>query len=569
MRTQSTYIFGLLILVSATICGCGEDSGEPEQGPEVTPVGTIRINPEPNSVNAPWQITRPGDFSQSRSGDATLTDMTAGDYTVTWGAVTGWTTPSPAVATRPLAANRTLSFTGTYVAQRGTITINQEPNSIYAPWQITGPGGFARSAAGDAILAAMIAGSYTVTWGTVAGWTLPNPAAITQTLAMDETLSFTGTYVVQAGTITINPQPNRINAPWQITGPGDFSQSATGDATLADMTAGNYTLTWGAVTDWTLPSPAAVTQSLAADGTLLFTGVYIEDAVFLVGFVSISAGTFTMGSPTDEPGRYNNEPQHQVTLTHGFDIQAREVTNQQYMELAQWAYDQGHVTADGSYLYDNLDGSTEVLKELGAESPEISFSNGVFSCINPDQPVKSVTWYGSVAYCDWLSLQRGLPRAYNHVTWQCNGGNPYTAVGYRLPTEAEWEYACRAGTQTPFTTGSCLDAGTEANYNGNSPQSGCPTGPYVGWTVPVGAYPENGYGLLDMHGNLYEWGNDWYGTYGGTVTDPAGPGTGDNRVIRGGAWNSNAQVCRSASRYYYSPNGVSAYFGFRPVKSSE
>ena len=164
-------------------------------------------------------------------------------------------------------------------------------------------------------------------------------------------------------------------------------------------------------------------------------------------------GTFTMGSPTNEPGRHSNETQHQVTLTHGIYVQTTEVTNQQYMELAQWAYDHGYVTATSSELRDNLDGSTQILKTLGSGNYEISFSAGVFSCINPDHPVKYVTWYGSVAYCDWLSLQQGLPRAYNHGTWQCNGGNPYTATGYRLPTEAEWEYACRAGSTTAFANG--------------------------------------------------------------------------------------------------------------------
>jgi formylglycine-generating enzyme required for sulfatase activity len=257
-----------------------------------------------------------------------------------------------------------------------------------------------------------------------------------------------------------------------------------------------------------------------------------------------------------------------VTLTHGIYVQTTEVTNQQYMERAQWAYDLGYVTATSTSLCDNLDGSTQLLKILGSGNYEITFSAGVFSCVNPTHPVKYVTWYGSVAYCDWLSLQQGLPRAYSHSTWECNSGNPYTAAGYRLPTEAEWEYTCRAGTQTPFNNGFCLDAFTEANYNGNYPYTGCPTGPYVGWTVPVGSYPANAFDLHDMHGNLFEWCNDWYGTYGGPVMDPVGPGAGSGRLIRGGDWASSAQYCRSAARSNNNPILSGSSFGFRPVRSA-
>jgi formylglycine-generating enzyme required for sulfatase activity len=286
-------------------------------------------------------------------------------------------------------------------------------------------------------------------------------------------------------------------------------------------------------------------------------------------YVEIAPGTFMMGSPTTEVGHddWGDETQHQVTLTRGFYMQTTEVTNQQYRDMAQWAYNNGHVTATTGGLYDKLDGSTQLLKTLGAGDYEITFSAGVFSCINPTHPVKDVTWYGSAAYCDWLSLQQNLPRAYNHSTWQCNAGNPYTAPGYRLPTEAEWEYACRAGTQTPFNTGSCLDAGTEANYNGGYPYPGCPSGPRVYWTVPVGSYPANAFGLYDMHGNLYEWCNDWWGPYGGTVTDPVGAGAGDYRMVRGGSWGSYALYCRSARRSDYGPYYVSSLIGFRPVRS--
>jgi formylglycine-generating enzyme required for sulfatase activity len=248
-------------------------------------------------------------------------------------------------------------------------------------------------------------------------------------------------------------------------------------------------------------------------------------------------------------------------------MQTTEVTNQQYRDLAQWAYDNGYVTATGTSLRDKLDGSTRILKNLGAGSYEMTFSAGVFSCLNPTHPVKHVTWYGSAAYCDWLNLQQGLPRAYDHSTWLCNAGDPYTAAGYRLPTEAEWEYACRAGTLTPFNTGPCLDAGTEANNDGRYPYTGCPTGPYVGWTVPVGSYPANAFGMYDLAGNLWEWCGDWHGLYGGTVTDPVGAEAGSHRVIRGGSWSGFAEYCRSAYRGYDYPYASEYDFGFRPVRT--
>jgi formylglycine-generating enzyme required for sulfatase activity len=290
-------------------------------------------------------------------------------------------------------------------------------------------------------------------------------------------------------------------------------------------------------------------------------------------FVYVGSGTFIMGSPTTEVGHddWGDETQHQVTLTHGIYVQTTEVTNQQYRDMAQWAYGQGFAIVVGdSILCDNLDGSTQVLLRLSGSGCEVSFSGGAFAVDagKASHPITNMSWYGSAAYCDWLSLQRGLPRAYNHSTWQCNAGNPYTATGYRLPTEAEWEYACRAGTQTPFSTGSCLDAGTEANYYGPAPYTGCPTGPYVGWKVPVGSYLANAFGLYDMHGNLWEWCNDWYGTYSGTVTDPVGAGAGSYRVIRGGSCFNDATSCRSAFRFRFDPSFADDSLGFRVVRSS-
>ena len=296
-----------------------------------------------------------------------------------------------------------------------------------------------------------------------------------------------------------------------------------------------------------------------------------EDSGPTGNLVLIPSGTFTMGSPESEPGHYSDETEHTVTLTNSFYMSETEVTNQQYADLAQWAYIHGHCTSTSSSLTDNLDGSTQELLDLDGGYCEISFNGSTFT-VDPgkeNHPVMEVTWYGSVAYCDWLSLQEGLPRAYNHSSWECNSDAPYQAQGYRLPTEAEWEFACRAGTTTAFNTGDCLDAGTEANYRGSWPQSGCPTGPWEGWTVPVASYPANSLGLYDMHGNLYEWCNDWYGSYSGDITDPVGAVSGSARVIRGGYWDYVAQYCRSAFRYSVYPGSCGGYvIGFRFVRSA-
>ncbi|MCP4545968.1 MAG: formylglycine-generating enzyme family protein [bacterium] len=296
-----------------------------------------------------------------------------------------------------------------------------------------------------------------------------------------------------------------------------------------------------------------------------------------VGFVLISASSFWMGAQDGEDDAQSDEyPRHQVTLTRAFHLQATEVTNQQYADMAQWAYDIGYcaVTSNNDSLIDTLDGSMDELLDLNDGDCEISFSSGHFTVDSgkEDHPVKEVTWYGAAAYCDWLSLQTGLFRAYDHGNWQCNGGDPYGASGYRLPTEAEWEYACRAGTDTPFSTGDCLEAGTEANYNGNGPYSGCPSGPYEEWTMPVSSYPANDWGLYDMHGNLYEWCNDWYDSdyYDSSQgSDPPGPDRRLYRVERGGSWGYFAWRCRSADRVPSDPSSCHRSIGFRPARTAE
>ena len=446
----------------------------------------------------------------------------------------------------------------------GTIIIDQTPDALSgAGWTLTGPKD--QTGSGDVTLTEMPLGAYALTWDAVSGYITPTSAP--QTLAADGTITFSGTYLEETaatGTIEIYQTPEALaGAAWALAGPQN--ETGSGNMTLTEMPLGSYALTWDAVSGYITPTSAP--QTLAADGTITFSGTYVEDPGSTEDFVLIPAGTFQMGSPLDELGRQIDETEHQVTLTQGFYCQTTEVTNQQYMEMAQWAYDHGYVTATSASLRDNLDGSTQELLDLDGVC-EISFSGGAFTVDagKEDHPVLEVTWYGSVAYCDWLSLQQGLPRAYSHSTWQCNGGNPYTATGYRLPTEAEWEYACRAGSTTAFANGPITDI---ACNDPNLDQVGWYCGNAGGWTHPVAQKNPNGWGLYDMHGNLYEWCNDWYALYGGTVTDPTGPGTGSHRVFRGGSWSHSARGCRSADRYSSYPVLSSDYLGFRSVRSSD
>jgi formylglycine-generating enzyme required for sulfatase activity len=298
-------------------------------------------------------------------------------------------------------------------------------------------------------------------------------------------------------------------------------------------------------------------------------------------WVRLPAGVFIMG---DGVG-YCGIDQREVTLTHDFFLYQHEVTNQEYLEAVQWAYDHGYVTATTAVVRDNLDGSTEELLHLDNEWNEIQF-DGVGSFYlrespsswaqdaypggyDPaNHPVKKVTWYGAASYCDWLSLQAGLPRAYEHTgDWSCNGGDPYGALGYRLPMDAEWEYAAQFDDERIYPWGDEDPDCSRANY------SLADTIYCVGWTTPVGSYPEGlqALGLADMGGNLYELCNDWLVCDLGSdpVTDPTGPPTGTYRVCRGGYWYDYAIVMRCASRTFSHMPGVSNYgLGFRPARTA-
>jgi len=146
------------------------------------------------------------------------------------------------------------------------------------------------------------------------------------------------------------------------------------------------------------------------------------------------------------------------------------------------------------------------------------------------------------------------------VTWNKN------ANGYRLPTEAEWEYACRAGTATQFSTGNNITT-SQANYNGNYPYNNNAKGTYREKTITVGSFAPNAWGLYDMNGNVWEWCWDWYRGYGSVAqTDPVGASSGASRVKRGGSWGDNARDVRSAYRSYGTPSDRGGDLGFRLVR---
>ncbi len=262
MRRMPVRMYIILAVLLAIASGCEEDPAAPE-------VGSFTINPEPNSISAPWQVAGPNGYARAGTGDLRLANMTVGNYTLTWGAVMGWVAPDPVSINWTLAANGSFVFTGNYTAGTGSVTIDAEPNDLAAPWELVGPGGYSLAGSGDMTIPNVAVGDYTLTWGSVVDWASPSPTAVTQTLATGGALVFSATYVPQFGTITINPEPNGINAPWEITGPDGLSQLGSGDATLTCTVFGSYTLIWGDVEGWTRTGLALDTQTLNLGGLVL------------------------------------------------------------------------------------------------------------------------------------------------------------------------------------------------------------------------------------------------------------------------------------------------------------
>ena len=227
----------------------------------------------------------------------------------------------------------------------------------------------------------------------------------------------------------------------------------------------------------------------------------------------IPKGTFMMGSPESEQGRFENETQHDVTISKDYYLGVYEVTQAQH-------------------------------EKVMGKNPS-HFQGAIVGNENADLPVENVSWEDAVEFCKKLSE---LPE-------EKKAGRVY-----RLPTEAEWEYACRAGSKTAYSFGAdSKTLGDYAWFGGNSGQQ----------THPVGEKKANAWGLYDMHGNVWEWCSDWYGVYPmGSVSDPSGPSEGSVRVYRGGCWSGGAAFCRSAVRLWFVPSNRIDDYGFRVALSS-
>ncbi len=255
------------------------------------------------------------------------------------------------------------------------------------------------------------------------------------------------------------------------------------------------------------------------------------------GFLLIKGGSFAMGSPEDEPWRSADETQHTVTVSD-FYMSPYEVRQSEYTAVMD-------------------------------DNP--SNFNG------EDLPVENISWLDAIAFCNALSEKENLTPAYQidgeTVTWD------RSASGYRLPTEAEWEYACRAGTTTPFNTETSISP-EESNYYGHYPyeiednyfsQENLTTKPgeYRQTTVAVDSFSPNNWGLYNMHGNVSEWVWDYYDEYDTTnEADPVGPETGTRRIYRGGGWNDFAKNMRSAYRATLPEDKGSFNLGIRLVRNA-
>lgn len=313
---------------------------------------------------------------------------------------------------------------------------------------------------------------------------------------------------------------------------------------------------WLAAVAWAA-DPCPPGQAPCADGGCCA----VEARPPLVPLVLVPAGTFTMGTRDGEAGRERDELPHSVRLTHSLRVMKTEVTQGLYESVMGV-----NPAATGERFYD------------GEGHGSCAAQDGV-SLVNPAFPAVCVSWWDAVAFANALSAAEGLAACYVVRDGKVYWPEGVACAGYRLPTESEWEYVARSGRTTAFGTVGSSEAAVCAAGNGADadararwpswPGLSCSDG-HAG-LAPVGSYLPNGFGVHDTLGNVWEWTWDLYGPYPtgeGADVDPIGPGAGDLRVHRGGAWGNAPESLRVGNRRASGPGRRNINLGFRLVRTA-
>ncbi len=283
--------------------------------------------------------------------------------------------------------------------------------------------------------------------------------------------------------------------------------------------------------------------------------------------ITVPSGTFDMGNASPYSAQ-DERPLHEVTLTHAFEVDKLETTNIQVCEAFNWALDQGWIHVANDTLVIHTGTGARLLNcapRLVDVTHGIQYSDVAGFTPTPfreNWPASHISWYGAAIYCNARSALDGYVEAYDPLTWESEtiAYEPYTKEGWRLPTEAEWEYMASYNTNQVYPSG---DETPVAGVDGNFAS-------VLGAPADVGSYAAgaSALGILDLAGNAFEWCNDWYALYDGAdaVTDPAGPVLLESRVLRGGSWSSPTDELRCDYRFSTKPDRMYDGLGFRCVR---